>query len=197
MTCQLEPRSRVELIMRPALVALMLAALLASAPSALAQQCTGRPGASAIQQYCEAIPDASGDARRPSGSSSSGSSGSGQPSVPSSARSQLEQEGDDGQAIIGLTSGSGGPSEGASEGGSAGSSTSGGPSSTPSASAAEPVSSTTAAKVAEGGVLGAVSSSVSNGATVGDGFAGILVAMAILTGAFGWILLRRRHDHTS
>lgn len=163
------------------LLVVMLAALFLVAPSASAQRCEGRPGASAIQQYCEAIPEADGVSRRPgSGRTGAGSDGSGD--TPSPVQSQLEDAGQDGRAVLGLiASGDDYSGPGADpDGGGSGTGSAGGRTSSE-------------AKRAEGGVLDAVSASVSNGSTVGNAFAGILVGMAVLGAAFGWISLRRRH----
>jgi cobalamin biosynthesis Mg chelatase CobN len=175
----------------PIVVFMALAVVALMSPSsALAQRCEGRPGASAIQQYCEAIPQASGAGQRPSGGGQN-TRGAASPQV----RRQLQNAGADGAIVLGLLAASsnnaddGGNGDGtANESGGPGGSDAGAggvPSGTDGASA-DP-------KVAEGGVLRAVSSAVSNGSTVGNEFSGLLVGMAVLAAAFGWISLRRRH----
>lgn len=176
------------------IAALAVAAALLAPGAAMAQKCEGRPGASAIQQYCEAIPEASGTGQRPgsngrgAGGGSQGAAGAGSTQV----QRELQAAGAEGAVVLGLVAASsngddgdsGGTGGGASDSG--GSSGSGAGSSSGSSGAADP-------KVAEGGVLRAVSSAVSNGSTVGSGFTGLLVGMAVLAAAFGWVTLRRRH----
>lgn len=188
-------RPHVERTMPIVILAVALLLALVAAPTASAQTCQGRPGASAIQQYCEAIPEATGGSQRPGGSSQNGSSQNDGSDAPSGAQSELQDAGQDGQAVLGLVAASGGSDDsgGSSSGGSSGSSGGADPGSGSQSSGESGGAPTdTNAKRAEGGVLDAVASSVSSGTTVGDSFAGILVGMAALIAAFGWITMRRR-----
>lgn len=116
MTCQIHAGRCVKSSMstrrtRPPLLLPVSTALVAGALAlpgvAAAQSCQGAPGASAIQQYCEAIPR--GDGGRDTsggGSGSGGSNGSGSGSGVSAATSKaLTQAGRDGAAVQRLAGG--------------------------------------------------------------------------------------------
>lgn len=96
--------------------AVSVAALTASPTAALAQGCTGQPGTSALEQYCEAVPRGDGGRDRPGSSGNgSGSSGNG---VSSNTQRTLSQSGADGAAVAALASGGGSGSGGSGSGGS-------------------------------------------------------------------------------
>lgn len=164
--------------------------LAAFAPSALAQACEGRPGASAIEQYCEAIPEATGDRVTPRENRERGSSGA---DVPSGTSQQLEDSGADGAAVLGLVAGSDGGNGGDGGGNGASSSKS---SSGESASGDEKTEAEAAAVAAASSPsdnpLKAVSSAVSNGATVGSAFLWGLLALAVAAAGAAWVGFRRQ-----
>lgn len=97
--------------------AVSVAVLTTSPTPALAQGCTGQPGTSALEQYCEAVPRGDGGRDRPgsSGNGGSGSSGSG---VSSSTQRTLNQSGADGAAVAALASGGGSGNGGSGSSGS-------------------------------------------------------------------------------
>lgn len=148
-------------------------------PQASGQTCTGRPGASAIEQYCEAIPSATGDRVTPGRrqSSSSSSEGTG---VSSTTARRLESSGAEGQALMGLIASEQDNAVGANAqravGDEAGASDSipaaSGPSNNP---------------------LKAVSSAVSNGATVGSTFLWVMIGLGVAALAGSWMNFRRQH----
>ncbi len=110
-----------------ALGAAATALTLAAPGGAAAAGCQGAPGTSALEQYCEAIPDAKGgrnnpgDARSGAKGSSGSSSGSG---VSRSTSQALQSAGADGAAVASLAGGSsgGGSGKGSGGGGKSGSS---------------------------------------------------------------------------
>lgn len=184
-------------------VASMAALLsLGGAPAAFAQGCTGAPGASAIQQYCEAVPRADGGSDRPgggggggsdSGSGGGNSSGSGS-GVSAQTSEALSGAGADGAAVERLA---GGDSAAAAPKGSG---------SKPKKSSAKTSESTTpndddGAVLAErvdgpadpdGSPLKAATNAVSSGPTAGSGVVWGLVGISVL-GAGAAVFLRRRN----
>ncbi len=89
-----------------ALVAVTCGFGFAAAPTpANAQGCQGAPGASALEQYCEAVPRADGGRQRPtsgspaSGSQSSGSGSSSSSALPPKTAKSLDEAGPDGSAV--------------------------------------------------------------------------------------------------
>lgn len=157
------------------------------------QACQGRPGASAIEQYCEAIPDATGGRVSPNSERASSQGASARGAVPAAAQRRLTTSGQDGQAVLGLVAAS---ASGSSDGNGAGGSTSGrddrgggigGSSSGPSVAAGPQ-----AARTPSDNPLKAVSSAVTNGATVGSAFVWALVGLALVALIVGWVGFRRR-----
>lgn len=185
-----------EMTLRISAVLTLVTALLALlSPQALAQACQGRPGASAIEQYCEAIPEGTGERVTPSSERESRGSAS---NVPAGTAQELADAGQEGQAVLGLaasSSGGGDSSDGGGNGGSSSSSGSGSGSSG-SAGAENAASATPAASSPSDNPLKAVSSAVSNGATVGSGFLWGLLALALAAAGAAWIGFRR-HDPPS
>lgn len=172
----------------------LISVLVISAPQALAA-CTGRPGASAIEQYCEAIPDGTGERPGPS-SKSTAKSGSG---VPEGTSRQLQNAGQDGQAVLGIVAASGGSGAGGPSSGSGGkSATEKGQGSAPDAGEGVGESETTvvAAKSPSDNPLRAVSSAVSNGATVGSAFLWGLLALTVVGAGVAWVGFRRNRTPT-
>lgn len=166
-----------------AMLPALIAALIVLAPKAMAQACTGRPGASAIEQYCEAIPEGTGERVGPSGSngSSGKSSGSG---ISQSTSRELDKAGADGQAVLAIAAAGGGDDQGGRSGGSE---TSGGSQRAPNGTDVAAA----AAQSPSDNPLKAVSSSVSNGSTVGSGFLWGLLALAVAAAAAAWVGFRR------
>ncbi len=171
------------------LIVLLIATMAATPGLAQAQRCEAPPGTSAVDQYCEAIPDANGtqsaqDAR----SQEAGTSGA----LDARATRALEAEGADGQAVLGIASRS--SSAGSipidsekNQGGGAGSSE----------TAAAGLDSEAAAtpggeQQPSANPLRAVTSAVTNGDVMGQGFAWILVAIAVLALGGRWIAFRSR-----
>src|SRR3954447_19525859 len=81
--------------LKTSLVLVALAAALSAAPAS-AQSCKAPPGMSAIDQYCEAIPSASGDR------GNTDPDRGGVP-IPAATKRALERHGADGQAIVRLS----------------------------------------------------------------------------------------------
>lgn len=164
------------------------------AAGAQAQGCQGAPGASALEQYCEAIPRADGGRERPSssgsGSGGSGSqSGSGQSSgVSSSTSSALSKAGADGQAVERLASGSTAKSSKSSSGKSK--------SSKDSAAGSTPDQGAVKSERVEGPAdpssspLKAATNAAGAGPTVGGGLVWGLLGISAL-GAAGAVFMRR------
>lgn len=121
MTCQ---ESRTPRVHHPMSTRRTRPPLLLSAPVALAactlalpgvaaaQSCQGAPGASAIQQYCEAVPR--GDGGRDTAGGGNGSSGRGGSGVNPATSKVLAQAGKDGAAVQRLAGGGPGASDGSS-----------------------------------------------------------------------------------
>lgn len=169
---------------------LVLAAILVMAlppVQAVAQECQGPPGASAVQQYCESIPAAGGTTRPPRGSataSADGSSGSGastaQSSLPQDVRRQLGAS-EAGQAVVGLveSADAASPDGGATPGGGK-------------SDAGEKATSSPAADAPSGSPLRAVSSSIESGQTIGDGFLWALALITVAAIGGSWLAYRSR-----
>ncbi|MDO9355480.1 MAG: hypothetical protein Q7T55_17395 [Solirubrobacteraceae bacterium] len=175
--------------------------------SSQAQGCTGAPGASAIQQYCEAVPSADGGTDKPGGSSNGGSGGSGSDSSSNSGSStgssdgvsaktsrSLNEAGADGAAVERLAGGSEATS---SKGKSA-----------PKAESVDPAESEATSD--DGGVaaervdgpsdpggspLKAATNAVASGPTTGSGLVWGLAGISIL-GVGAAVLFRRRGSET-
>ncbi|MBJ7328680.1 MAG: hypothetical protein JHC95_02215 [Solirubrobacteraceae bacterium] len=156
--------------------------------SSQAQTCEAPPGSSAVDQYCEAIPEGGGsqssdDFNRSdnsgavAGSSSGGGGGTGGTSgqTASPAAEELEAAGADGAAVSGLTKTSGA-------------------SATKTTTSQGAVAGDTASSEPSGSPLKAVSASVENGSTVGSGLIWGLLAVTLVLAALGWVAYRR-HDN--
>lgn len=170
----------------------LAAAILATAvipSSAGAQACTGRPGASAIEQYCEAIPDGDGDRVTGSSSGSTGSSsqGGGVP-ISKGTAGALAAAGPDGKAVIGLL---GRESATGSQGQKSKSGGSGNGTTASSQSDGSAQSRVAAAKSPSDNPLRAVSSAASDGATVGSMYLWGLLLLAVVALGAGWVGFRR------
>lgn len=175
--------------MRVLLLSLATAALTVGAPStAFGQNCQGRPGASAVEQYCEAIPDATGEPVQPS-SERSDSASAGTPAVGRSTGDDLMAAGKDGKAVLALAGGAS-----ASRGGSGArdvereSKSSAAGARTPSERGA--VAGVSAASEPSASPLRAVSASVQSGRTVGGEFLWVLAALTLIGLAAGWLRFR-------
>lgn len=155
--------------------------------------CQGPPGASAVEQYCEAIPRADGGRTKASGD------GSGK-NLSERTNSQLGQAGDDGAAVKKLTddgstapsgSGGSGSDSGSGSGSGSGSDSDGG-------SGAGAVSGTTPTGVdapvdASGSPLKAATNAVESGSTAGPALAWGVVGMSAFGAAAALLLRRRAH----
>lgn len=186
-------------------LAAAVAALSLSAPAGVqAAGCQGAPGTSALEQYCEAIPDAAGGRQNPgrstgssNGSGSSSNSGAG---VSSSTAAKLSGAGADGAAVEQLAGGvkkstaksssskSSKMSDDSADGsGVAAAGGSGGPGG--GAAAAGAVS---APADPSNSPLKAATKAVGGGPTVGGGLVWGLLAMTAI-GAIGAVVLRRHN----
>lgn len=171
---------------------LLTCAFLGTLPAAaIAQECQGPPGTSAVDQYCESIPAAGGTSRPGSSSGQSGASGSsGASSVSGTVERQLAGS-DDGQAVLGLAAASATPSEAQGGGSATSGNASNGSAETP-ASSQRPADSQNAANIPSTSALKAVSSSVQNGGTIGDAFIWALIGVTVIAAVAGWLSMRRR-----
>lgn len=191
-------------------LALVIAAALPTA-GAQAQGCTGAPGASALEQYCEAVPRADGGRDRPStgsgsgsgsgGGTSNGSTGSGS-GVSRGTAEQLSAAGRDGAAVERLAGGTAeGSSQGSSKSKKSGAKTSGDKSASGSASGSDESGSGGDAGAVKGiqvdgpaepsgSPLKAATKAVASGPTAGDTLVWGLVGISAL-GAAGAVFLRR------
>lgn len=173
------------LLLRTVGVALLLGILCWMPSAAAAQRCEAPPGSSAVEQYCEAIPDAGGSQ---SGDSFARDSGRQDPggnvkNVPAGTQRTLRKSGKDGAAVVGLvaaSSGGGGGGDGPGPDSGAKSTNEVGGVKGETASSADP----------SGNPLKAVSASVENGATVGGGFIWALLVVTLLMAAVGWLAFR-------
>jgi LPXTG-motif cell wall-anchored protein len=164
--------------------ALLVAAVLAIvvAPSASAQsRCVAPPGSSAVDEYCEVVPDGTGG---------SGNGGGGS-SIPDKAATQLQKAGPAGQAVLSFSgepdAGKQTPSDksgGGKDGGS-------------SASSVKPQLQDTDAGAKSNNVIEAAAASASDSTRVGSGFIWVLLAGIALMGGWGWIAFRRRNSGDS
>lgn len=172
-----------------------LVSLAISGPATAQQSCQGRPGASAIEQYCEAIPDGTGSRETP-GNKAASSDRTGQ--VPAGTRGDLQSSGPDGAGVLALVAANGGSGGGSNDGtgGTSGRSGDSGKSGTVSGGSGN--GKVKGAVVVPPAVspsdnpLRAVKSAVSSGATIGSGFVWGLVALTLLALVVGWIGFRQR-----
>lgn len=162
--------------------------------------CQGAPGTSALEQYCEAIPDAEGGRQSPgSGSKSTGRSSSSSAGVSSSTAAKLSGAGADGAAVEQLAGGvkksdgkksksskkaddSSSDSAAAGAGSNGGDGDGGGTGGLAVSAPADPSNSP----------LKATTKAVGSGPTVGSGLVWGLLAMSAL-GAIGAVVLRRHN----
>lgn len=166
------------------LVTLLLAAV--AAPSALAQsRCVAPPGSSAVDEYCEVVPDGTGGTG--GGGSPGGSSGAG--GVPGGAASQLERSGPTGDAVLSLA---GGRRESQRESNKDETKRKDG-----GARATKPRPDQAQLPDQDQGrsgnnVVEAAAASTSEATRVGSGFIWVLLASVVAVGGWGWIAYRRR-----
>jgi hypothetical protein len=160
--------------------ALSLVAL-SPAKSLAASGCQGAPGASALEQYCEAVPDADGRRVNPG---TSGPTASGGVGASASTQQALTKLGADGIRLAHLV----GRSHPTSSGGSVAPAGSGN-SAKPGTSSANTVG-VSGPNDPSGSPLAAATKAVGRGPTAGGGLAWGLVGMSVL-GAGGAIVLRR------
>lgn len=172
---------------------LFSAAIVAATPGvAMAQRCEAPPGSSAVDQYCEAIPEGGGTR---SSDNFDGAGGRQDPggnvrAIPAQTQERLRGAGADGAAVVGLAAASTGGDDDDSDSGAGGSAVPGG---------------TNRGTAEQGGVKGenaqssdpsgnplkAVSASVENGATIGGVFIWALLGVACLAAVFAWLSFRR------
>lgn len=165
-------------------VGLAVALSFAVAAPAHAQTCEGRPGSAAVDQYCEAIPGASGNEGPSSGAGSKGGKGSSgtTSAVDAGTGAALKAAGADGQALLTLAERGGSSGGGGSDGAA--------PAKAPSTGGERP--SGRVVEAPQGSPLRAVASSVDNGATAGRALLWGLVGATVLAAAVAIFRARAR-----
>jgi hypothetical protein len=148
-------------------------ALAAPAPAATTA-CEAPPGTSGIDQYCEQLPTPRGD--RPPGASDRR-----RPPVPRGTERALEQRGEDGAAILGLTAFGSAP-DSASRGRDS--------KRDPTATAGQ----TATSDEPSSNPLSAITSAIRDGAVLGAGFVWALLALTLALAGAAWVEYRRRAD---
>lgn len=178
--CHTDAVPRVSTRMRRVLaVTLAFLATSAAGPSVTgAQSCEAPPGTSAVEQYCEALPEASGTrSANESNRAANASRGRRPPSLSTATAATLEASGSDGRAILNLA-------RGTAAGSRPGGRTLTGETGTAAGEARPPA-------IPSDNPLRAVQAAASQGRTVGGGLAWtILVGTAALAGV-AWVRLRR------
>jgi len=163
------------------LVVLTLLAL----PTAAKAQCQPLPGRSALDQYCESVPGAGGDKAAGKGgggrSGRAGRGGSGGGSdLPPGVANRLRGAGPSGEALLDYAQSSAAGGSGRSGGkngrGEAGRDGTKGPEADTSDNP-----------------LSAIKNAVSSGPSAGQAFVWILIAIALIVAALGWLRYRARH----
>lgn len=190
---------RAEPSVRARATALATGAILvvAIAPTAAqAEGCVGRPGASALEQYCEAVPSANGGRQK----ANQGSNGGGSKPYSSSTVKSLADAGADGAAVAALAAGA--ASNGTSDSDLPKSSSK--PNSSTTDSSGPDASGETATDESTQGVsdpaapdaspLTATKEAVATGPTAGPALTWGVLGMSAI-GAIGAIVLRRRRLH--
>jgi hypothetical protein len=164
---------------RPSMLALVVVVAVAPASSEAASSCVAPPGTSAIDQYCEVVPNGAGG--------SSGSGGSGGPKTPgisSQTQSRLSRSGTDGQALAALA-GASDPSPAAPKKArretSSGSKT----------STKVPRDRSTSSAASSNVLQAAARSAGDQTNRVGTTFAVALVGGLLIMGGWGWVRFRR------
>jgi hypothetical protein len=149
-------------------LALTFAAAMLFAASAAAQDCKAPPGTSAVDEYCETIPSATGD---------KGAGSSAARPVPRSTARALEHASDDGKRLNRfLAQDPRAPDKGSKR--------VPGPSKDGRAAGHEVEPSSNPLK--------AIQSAVSSGDTVGNGFAWIVLGVVVFVLGVGWVRYRRQ-----
>ena len=166
-------------------VALVALALLALPAVARAANCQPLPGRSALDQYCESVPGAGGDKAARGGKRSGGAGGGGRgdgSSLPPGVADRLRDAGPGGEALLDYarTSGSGavggsGKSGKAGRGGAGQDGTKG-----PEADSSN-------------NPFSAIKNAVSSGPSAGPVYLWVLIAIALIVAALGWLRYRARH----
>jgi hypothetical protein len=172
--CQARLRPSVHRIIRTVrkLILVLWSALAVSAPPAQAATCQAPPGTSAIDQYCEVVPDGTGG-------SSTGGAGPRTPGLADKTEAALARAGGDGRAIVELAK-----STSARKVSSTGSGERRRPDTEP--------DDTSQSTENRNGVLQAAASSASAEAErVGGLFVVVLLLAIIAMGGWGWLRFRR------
>jgi hypothetical protein len=151
----------------------VFALLCVLAPRAGAQSCKARPGSAAVEQYCEAIPSASGDQLSAPDSQTS----PGGRAVSSSTAATLRKAGPDGAAVLSFV---GGQARGA--GNKTHASTAAG--------ASAPIDASLP-RAPSNNPLKAVASAADTGPTAGGGLVWVLLGGAVAVAGLGWRVFRR------
>jgi len=151
-------------------------------PAMGATRCESLPGRSALDQYCETIPGATGDSSPGSGS------GSGRHLSRGTER-KLRASGAAGQALLGLSEGNGGG--GAAQSGGSGTGANGG-SGERSSRGSSSGQGDKAADEPSNNVLSAVRSAADSGSSSGAGFIWLLLVVALVIAGIAWARYRTR-----
>ena len=186
MTCHLgaDPRRALRAarwVLGGCLVALTLLAL----PTAATAQCQPLPGRSALDQYCESVPGAGGDraadqgGRGRSGGAGRGGRGGGS-SLPPGVADRLRDAGPGGQGLLDYakssrSGGSGGSGDASGKSGRGGDGTKG-----PEADRSN-------------NPFSAIKNAVSSGPSAGPVYLWVLIGIALIVAALGWLRYRARH----
>jgi hypothetical protein len=150
----------------------------AGAATTAASRCVAPPGTSAIDQYCESVPDAAGG-KGTSGGDAGGTAGG----VSKTAAKSLKREGADGAAVLALA---GGPApESATKGKHK---TSKSPASAPK----RPTDTSAAPAAKPNDIFQTTAASLGDVSRVGTGFVWLLIGSIAGVGAWGWVGYRRR-----
>lgn len=185
-------------VVRLALAAGAVAALASPAVS-IASRCEAPPGSSAIDQYCEAVPSATGstsakDRPKPA----SGSTGQQAAGVNSDTERSLASRGAEGAAVLALAAEGDGPN-GGSDGGGSGAASGGDRSGGGPAGAADsgrpgaPDGTANESEDGSGDALSAMVASFTGGAVTGSGLSWVLLALTLVIAMGAWVSFRRGH----
>jgi cobalamin biosynthesis Mg chelatase CobN len=181
--CQERSCSRVHTIIRTVrrFVLIVVFGFAVSAAPAPAATCQAPPGTSAIDQYCEVVPDGAG------GSSTGGGSGPNTPGLSRGSEAALSRHGADGQGVVALAESTARSSAGSASAGSQKQSRRG---KTPQSLLSERKHASSVES--RNGVLQAAASSASQEASrAGGAFIVVLLAAIVAMVGWGWMRFRQ------
>jgi hypothetical protein len=169
-----------------AILALLAATLLIAAPAQAARStCVGSPGTSAVDEYCEVVPDGTGGR----------GAGGGVGKLPPKTAKQLEAAGPAGATIQGLVDGDDGVTPSSRTGGNAKDKASGSGGRT-SSNKAQPNEVLVDQDVgaSDHNIFEAAAASTGEATRMGPGFVWFVLAAVLAVGAWGWFSRRQRTD---